>query len=68
MGLAGIPWFLAKFTTGFYSGAMLEKFIPKNGPHDSGTLWLIYALIAMVSPISMLLARKWIEKGKHTGK
>ena len=68
MGLAGIPWFLAKFTTGFYSGYMLERFIPEGGPYDSGTLWLIYALFAMISPICLLVFRKWLEKGKHTGK
>ena len=28
MGLAGIPWFLAKFTTGLYSGYMLNRFCP----------------------------------------
>ncbi|MCR5661793.1 MAG: MFS transporter, partial [bacterium] len=60
MGLANLPWFLAKFTTGLYSGFMLEKFIPKNGPADSETLWLIYALIAMITPIGLLIARKWL--------
>ena len=67
MGLAGIPWFMAKFTTGFYSGAMLDKFVPADGPHDSGTLWMVYACIALTSPIMLILTRKWIEKGRHTG-
>ncbi|MCL4305414.1 MFS transporter [bacterium] len=62
MGLAGIPWFLAKFTTGLYSGTMLEHFIPEQGAQDSGTLWAIYGLIALVSPIGLLLIRKWIRK------
>ena len=68
MGLAGIPWFMAKFTTGFYSGAMLEKFVPEGGVHDSGTLWLIYGMIACISPVSLLILRKWLDKGKHTGR
>jgi len=63
MGLAGIPWFLAKFTTGFYSGSMLEKFMPENGPQDSGTLWTIYGLIALLSPVGLILMKKWMEKG-----
>ncbi|MBU0508351.1 MFS transporter [bacterium] len=63
MGLAGIPWFMAKFTTGWYSGAMLAKFIPASGPHDSGTLWLIYAFIAMITPIGLLIGRKWVQRG-----
>lgn len=61
MGLAGIPWFLAKATTGFYSGRFLERFIPDGGPYDSGTMWLIYAFIALISPIGLLIGKKWVE-------
>lgn len=60
MGLAGIPWFLAKFTTGLYSGRMLERFVPEHGVQDTSTLWLIYACIACISPIALVLARRWI--------
>lgn len=60
MGLAGMPWFLAKFTTGLYSGSMLEWFVPEKGVANSETLWLIYALIALITPIGLLLARKWL--------
>lgn len=63
MGLAGIPWFLAKFTTGLYSGSMIAHFIPEGGPHNSGTMWLIYAFIACISPITLMAARKWLIKG-----
>ncbi|HOX22136.1 MAG TPA: MFS transporter, partial [Elusimicrobiales bacterium] len=56
MGLAGIPWFMAKFTTGLYAGKMLEIYIPKEGLHNSGQLWLIYALIACISPVGLILA------------
>ncbi|NLO92588.1 MAG: MFS transporter [Elusimicrobia bacterium] len=66
MGLAGLPWFMAKFTTGLYSGRMLEAFIPKEGPHDSGTLWLIYAIIACVTPVGLLLSKRWLDI-KHPG-
>ena len=65
MGLAGIPWFLAKFTTGLYSGWMLERFVPKGGALDTSTLWFIYALIACISPIGLLLARPWLLKHKE---
>jgi POT family proton-dependent oligopeptide transporter len=63
MGIAGVPWFFAKFTTGFYSGFMLERFCPEGGPLDTGTMWLIYAIIATMSPLGLLAARKWIGKG-----
>jgi len=62
MGLAGIPWFFAKFTTGFYSGSMLEAFIPENGAQDPGTLWTIYGIIALISPLGLLLMKKWMDK------
>ena len=59
MGLAGIPWFLAKFTTGWYSGSMINHFIPEGGPHDSETMWLIYTLVAFITPIVLIATRKW---------
>ncbi len=63
MGIAGIPWFLAKATTGFYAGHMIERFLPLDGPQDSGTMWLVYAIIACASPIGLLLGRRWMERG-----
>ncbi len=65
MGLAGIPWFLAKMTTGLYSGWMVGRFIPKEGPTDSGTMWLIYALIACISPIGLIAGKRWVESSLH---
>ncbi len=63
MGLAGIPWFLAKATTGLYAGSMIAHFMPLEGPKDSGTMWLIYAFIALISPIGLIIGRKWVQKG-----
>ncbi len=64
MGLANVPWFLAKFTTGLYSGSMLAHFVPAQGPQDPGSMWLIYAFIACISPVGLLLTRKWISGKK----
>jgi hypothetical protein len=63
MGIATLPWFLAKATTGWYSGAVLDHFVPPSGPQDPGTMWMIYGLIAVVSPVCLLLARRWVEGG-----
>lgn len=60
MGVANLPWFLAKLTTGFYSGSMLARFVPKDGVQDTSTLWLVYTCIALTSPIGLILARKWL--------
>jgi len=65
MGLAGIPWFMAKFTTGLYSGAMIKRFIPPHGPQDSSTLWLIYGFIACITPVALIIARKWLSVKKE---
>lgn len=66
MGLANIPWLLAKGTTGFYSGLMLSNYCPADAAPEqlqTGTLWFIYGCIAMVSPIGLLLARRWVMSG-----
>ncbi len=65
MGLANVPWIVAKMTTGFYSGVMLEMYCPLEGPQNTGQLWLIYALIATASPLGLLLARGWVMRGWH---
>jgi dipeptide/tripeptide permease len=60
MGIAGIPWFLAKFVTGFYSGWMIDRFIPATGPQRPGTLWLAYGVAALATPVALLVARRWL--------
>jgi len=60
MGIAGIPWFLAKSVTGLYSGWMLERFVPAEGTQRPGALWLAYGLFALASPLGLLLARRWL--------
>lgn len=66
MGLANVPWLLAKGTTGFYSGAILATYCPADTPVDqlqTGTMWFIYGCIAMLSPIGLWLARGWVRAG-----
>jgi len=63
MGVANLPWFVAKTTTGFYSGFILEKFVPKDGEKNGATMWLIYGAIALLSPVALMSARKWLRSG-----
>ncbi len=63
MGIASIPWFLAKATTGLYAGSVLDRFVPMDGPQDPGTMWMIYGFIACISPIGLIIARKWLLTG-----
>ncbi|NOX19115.1 MAG: peptide MFS transporter [Chlorobi bacterium] len=69
MGVGQFPWFLDKVFTGFYSGYFLEKYCPKGVlPEDmnTGMMWFIYGLIAIITPISLMLAKKWMMKSFNT--
>ena len=66
MGVGQFPWFLTKVITGFYSGWFLMKYCPIDTlPSNMNTefMWFIYGLIAVVSPIGLILAKKWMVKG-----
>jgi POT family proton-dependent oligopeptide transporter len=66
MGIGQFPWFLTKFVTGLYSGYFVAKYIPKPEtglPIHSEIMWFIYGIIAMVSPVALILARKWMMAG-----
>jgi len=66
MGIGQFPWFLTKFVTGLYSGYFVATYIPKPETGlamNTETMWFIYALIAMISPVALILARKWMMAG-----
>jgi MFS family permease len=63
-GVAQLPWFLTKFLVPLlYSGQMMEKYCPADGPKDTQMMWLVFGLIAVVSPLALWLARGWMMKG-----
>ena len=68
MGIGQFPWFLTKMITGFYAGWFLARYCPATGPQDTETMWLVYAFIAMVSPLALWLARRWAGAGQGMGK
>ncbi len=66
MGIGQFPWFLTKIITSLYSGWFLMNYIPEGtapSEMNSETMWLIYGIIAMISPVCLLLAKKWMMKG-----
>ena len=67
MGIGQFPWFLTKMITGFYAGWFLARYCPAEGIKHTESMWLIYACIAMVSPIVLWLVRKWAGAGKGMG-
>ncbi len=68
MALSMLPYFVAKFFAGGLSGALLQAYCPAQGPRDSGTLWLIVGLMALATPIGLLVFKRWIrvhEEGRE---
>ncbi len=66
MGVGQFPWFLTKVITGFYSGWFLMQYCPIDtipSQMNTGFMWFIYGLIAIISPIGLVLAKKWMLKG-----
>ena len=69
MGIGQFPWFLTKVVTALYSGWFLMQYCPADtAPADMNTetMWFIYGLIAMVTPIGLFLAKGWMKKGFKT--
>lgn len=65
MGIGQLPWFLTKVITGLYAGFFLKGYIPKDVPAEQlqpGRMWLFHAMIAMITPIALILAKKWMTK------
>ncbi|MBU0741629.1 MFS transporter [bacterium] len=69
MGIGQLPWFLTKVVTGLYSGHFVANYCPLPGtglPQRTEIMWLFYGIIAMVSPVVLVLARKWMQKGMQS--
>lgn len=69
MGIGQFPWFLTKVITALYSGWFLMNFCPVDTPPsemNTEMMWFIYGLIAIISPVGLLVARKWMIKGFKT--
>lgn len=66
MGIGQLPWFLTKVITGLYSGWFVANYIPQpdsGQPQNTEFMWLVYGVIAMISPVALLLAKNWMQKG-----
>ena len=66
MGIGQFPWFLTKIVTSLFSGWFLMRYCPDNtsaSELNTEMMWLIYGLITILSPIGLLLAKRWMMKG-----
>jgi len=66
MGVAQFPWFLTKMLVPLYSGVMLQKYVPSEGPRNPEAMWLIFAVIAMSSTVMLIVAKGWVGRGFKT--
>ena len=66
MGVAQFPWFVTKVIVPLYSGWFLLRYCPEEGTTNTGTMWLIYALIAMSTTVILILAKPWVGKDFKT--
>jgi len=62
LGVARLPWFLTKMITGLYAGWFLMRYIPEEGVMDSGTMWFWHGVVAIITPIVLLLATRWMKQ------
>jgi MFS family permease len=73
MGIGQFPWFLTKLITGLYAGWFLSVYCPSGVPPSelhTETMWFIYGIIAMATPVGLFLARRWMVHGfkvRHQG-
>ncbi len=61
MSLSYLPFFVAKFFVGMVSGPLLEAYCPAAGPRAPQTLWLIIALTTIITPLGLIVFRRFIR-------
>ncbi|MBM3321438.1 MAG: MFS transporter [Candidatus Eisenbacteria bacterium] len=67
MGVAQLPWFLTKVLVPIlYSGWMMGRYCPADGPKNTEFMWFVFGCIAISSSVLLFLARNWIGKDFKT--
>jgi MFS family permease len=61
MALSMLPYFFAKFFVGSMSGFLLASYCPAEGPRNSQMIWLIVAGMALLTPLGLLAAKRYIQ-------
>jgi len=61
VGLAKLPFFLAKLVVTPMSGWLLAGYCPAEDPREPAMLWAIVGASTIVGPIGMWLLRNWLS-------
>ena len=62
VGLAKLPFFLAKLVVTPMSGWLLARYCPVVGTRDPATLWAIVGATTLAGPLGMWLLQGWIRE------
>jgi len=66
MGVSQFPWFLTKMIVPLYSGVALALWCPAEGSRSTGTMWLVFGLVSLITPLFLIAARGWLGKDFKT--
>jgi MFS family permease len=62
VGLAKLPFFLAKLVVAPMSGWLLASYCPIEGPRDPAMLWAIVGVSTLIGPLGMWLLQGWLTE------
>ena len=65
MAFSKMPMFFAKMAAGPLSGVLLYSLCPAEGPRNSELMWIIVGASTLISPITLILGRKWLDVEKR---
>lgn len=61
MAFTKMPMFFAKVAAGPITGILLASLCPETGARNTELMWIIIGLSTMVSPLTLALARRWLD-------
>jgi MFS family permease len=61
MAYSKAPMFFAKVGAGPATGFLLFWLCPEDGPRNTELMWIIVGASTMISPIALLLGRRWLD-------
>ncbi len=61
MALSKVPLFFAKVAAGPATGFLLAWLCPVEGARNTELMWLIVGISTLLSPITLVLARRWLD-------
>jgi MFS family permease len=61
MAYSKAPMFFAKVAAGPATGFLLFHLCPEEGERNTELMWIIVGISTIISPITLLLGRKWLD-------